>query len=171
MSHPILQETQSATITEAQAEDGRELGGYLRVADRNELDAIFGDGCDAEARLEDAIRISTSGCYTVRSKLDGRVALIFGVVPSSEPLAGIVWAMGSDSLQAFSREFLLHCGHWVDRLHESHPVLFNVIDQRNRRHRAWLRWLGFKFIHVHPQWGVGNLPFIEFVRVKPHHYV
>lgn len=167
----ILQETQSAVITQATSEDGRELGGYLRVADRNELDAIFGDGCDAEARLEDSIRISTSGCYTVRSKLDGRVALIFGVVPSPEPLVGIVWAMGSDTLNMFSREFLKNCGRWVDRLHEHHPILFNVMDQRNYRHRAWLDWLGFTFIQLHPQWGVAKLPFLEFVRVKDPRYV
>lgn len=46
------------------------------------------------------------------------------------------------------------------------PILFNCVDQRNEVHINWLRWLGFKFVRIIPEYGIQKLPFIEFVRIR-----
>ena len=40
-----------------------------------------------------------------------------------------------------------------------------VVDARNELHIKWLKFMGFKFIQRHENFGVAKLPFYEFLRI------
>ena len=83
-----------------------------------------------------------------------------------EPGVGVVWLLGTDGIEDISIQFLRESKHWLEQLHDKYEMLFNYVDERNTVHIKWLRWLGFKFINRHEQFGVENRPFIEFVRIN-----
>jgi hypothetical protein len=91
-----------------------------------------------------------------------------GVVPFPGcPLRGAVWAVATTDVERHRVSFLRRSIPWVKRWQEQFPILTNCVDERNRVHIEWLRWLGFTFIHRHPEYGVERLPFLEFVRIDP----
>lgn len=138
------------------------LAGTLREGDKAEVRALTGH------TPEQALTISFDNSEAPHSIIDDRgdVVGMFGVAPSTDPLAGLVWMLGSDGLTAISREFLRQSRQWVNALHLNYPVLTNVTDERNTLHHRWLKWCGFTFIHRHPALGVESRPFLEFVRIK-----
>ena len=79
---------------------------------------------------------------------------------------GCVWALGSDDLLKVKVGFLRLSKTYLNTLHEDFPFLFNYVDARNKVHIRWIKWLGFKIINVHPKFGVDQIPFYEFVRLK-----
>ena len=83
-----------------------------------------------------------------------------------EPGVGMVWLLGTDGIHDISRQFLRESKHWLEQLHDNYEMLFNYVDERNTVHIKWLKWLGFKFINRHEQFGVENRPFFEFVRIN-----
>ncbi len=83
-----------------------------------------------------------------------------------EPRVGAVWLLGTDGIHDISRQFLRESKKWLEELHDNYDLLFNYVDERNTVHIKWLKWLGFKFIYRHEHFGVGKLPFFEFVRIK-----
>ncbi len=83
-----------------------------------------------------------------------------------EPGVGAVWLLGTDGIHDISRQFLRESKHWLEQLHDNYEMLFNYVDERNTVHIKWLKWLGFKFINRHEQFGVENRPFFEFVRIN-----
>lgn len=94
---------------------------------------------------------------------------MFGCVPVDET-SGSVWLLGSDDLTQppLRKQFLAEGRVWLNQLHAFRPLLFNFVDARNTVHIRWLRWMGFTFLRLHPEYGVERRPFWEFARL---HYV
>jgi len=92
---------------------------------------------------------------------------MWGVVPETKT-AGRIWMLGCQSMMDDSsdrRTFLRESKRELIKVHEQYPVLFNVVDARNKVHIRWLQWMGFTFIQKHPQWGPEGRLFYEFVRI------
>ena len=51
-------------------------------------------------------------------------------------------------------------------MNEKYPLLTNAVDEEYKVSIDWLRFLGFTFLKRHETWGVGNKPFLEFVRIQ-----
>lgn len=102
-------------------------------------------------------------CFTV--EFEGRPAAIFGVVPS--PVMerfGTVWMLGTNDIALFHRPFLRQSTEWLNKVTADYDIVGNVVDERNKKHIRWLRWLGFRFIKRYPEYGRLGLPFLEFVK-------
>lgn len=97
---------------------------------------------------------------------DEEVIGMFGVSPTPDPLIGIPWLLASPRLPEISRDFLPQSLEWVKRMNQLYPVLTNFVDERNTVSKRWLKFLGFHFIALHEEFGVGKKPFIEFVRIN-----
>lgn len=110
--------------------------------------------------------VNSKPCFTV--VYEGRPAAMFGVVPSADiyvPQMGNVWLLGTNDINLFSTTFLRESKGWLERLEKDYDLVGNVVDERNQKHVAWLRWLGFHFIARHERFGHLGLPFLEFIKV------
>jgi hypothetical protein len=50
-------------------------------------------------------------------------------------------------------------------MERSYTLIGNVIDERNRVHLRWLKWMGFTFVQRIPEYGVQHRPFLEFIKI------
>lgn len=135
------------------------MASRLREADLREIEAHAGIG--AETALGIGLQRS-SQCYTGLWK--DEPFIMFGAGRVFEDV-GNVWLLGTDRVKEARVPLLRQSRRWLGELHKEYPLLFNYVDARNTLHIKWLRWLDFRFINLHPQFGVGGLPFYEFVRL------
>jgi hypothetical protein len=91
----------------------------------------------------------------------GRPIAMFGIVDQGGGV-GAPWLLGSDRILAHWFEFGRRSRAELERVGARWTVLTNYIDDRNHAHQRWLWWLGFEFMELHPQYGVGRLPFWRF---------
>lgn len=159
-THPPAPKLRPATSA-----DARSLAPILRFQDMAEIKAAA--GVSPTTSLLRGVEIS-EWCQAV--ELGGRVAALFGVAEmapgSAASRVGVPWLLGSP---AFFREvsaFRLHrqAIAYIRRMHEDFPHLLNVVDARNTTSIQWLSRLGFEFTALHPQYGAGRIPFIQFER-------
>jgi hypothetical protein len=146
-------------IKEATLSELIELDLNMREEDRRECLSL--SGVPPLISMSNALKI---GCpiFSMISN-DEKVAGAFGVV--KDGMYGWVWMLCTDVLVDNAFEFLRKCRPVVKELNERHPVLTNVVDERNEVHIKWLKWCGFKFINRHEKYGVDQIPFLEFVRI------
>lgn len=138
--------------------DEVELAPRLRFHDLQEIEAASGRSpLDV---LREGGEQSSPSCSIISQQ--GFVVGMFGVGPG-----GCVWLLGTDELtrDPLRRQFLRECRTYLRALHQTFPLLHNVIDERNAVHIRWLKWLGFTFIRRFPH-GPKGLPFLEFARLK-----
>lgn len=157
MQHQLSQ----PIVRPARLKDASYLAPKLRQADIDELAALR--GIEPEAALTEGYYVSTA-CFSITSR--EKTIAMFGVAPSADQI-GCVWMLGSDEILEHRSWFLRSFSRpWLDRLHQFYPTLFNYVDKRNTVHIRWLKWLGFSFKHLHPNFGVASLPFYEFWRSR-----
>jgi len=102
-------------------------------------------------------------CFVV--EFETRPAAIFGVVPTPGlECFGSVWLLGTNDIPLFSQRFLRDSRRWLEQITVGYDMVGNVVDERNEKHIRWLRWLGFKFVKRHAEYGHLGLPFLEFVK-------
>ena len=105
-------------------------------------------------------------CLTVVSR-HGHLMAMGGVVPEGKN-TGRIWLLGCQTMFDDLSEryyFLRESKRQLAKMQELFPVLFNVVDARNKIHIRWIQWLGFTFIREHPQWGPESRLFYEFVKI------
>lgn len=141
--------------------DETQLALKLRAADLAELTAVT-DRPIAEVLREGAVN-SVPSCSVISAS--GEVVGLFGVMPVGQR-SGRVWLVGSDELTTnpLRKQFIRESRLYLRNLQNHYPLLFNVIDERNKLHVRWLQWLGFTFINRIPAYGREQRPFLEFVR-------
>ena len=76
---------------------------------------------------------------------------------------GIVWMLCTPAINKYPISFAREAKRWVESRPE--PLLWNVVDKRNRVHLKLLKFLGFKFLREF-NYGPNQLSFIEFCRVR-----
>ncbi|WP_448955724.1 hypothetical protein [Labrys neptuniae] len=147
----------------ATKEDVEFLAPRLRKADLEEL--AVGSGTSAYDALMEGLVVSHPAYTGVDD--DGTPILMFGAA-ETHPKAACVWMLSSDALLDHVFPFLRRSRKMLDEFNDKWPVLYNVCDERNTAHVQWMQKLGYTFINRHPEYGVGKMPFLEFVRTKKH---
>lgn len=123
-----------ATLT-----DVARLAGRLREADRQEVETA--SGLPAMAALARTFHFPGARVWLAR---DGQSIpfAAFGITPV-EPTGGVVWLVGTDDLPSHALWTLRMARGFLQRWHEDHGILFNVVDARNTVHIRWLKLMGF----------------------------
>ena len=137
-------------VREVLSSDLKYLSNNLRDADVLEIRASMNlspiDGLDKCVNDSDECWVAT---------IDSIPACIFGL--SSEKItneskdpqdvyAGLVWAMGTDSLFKYPKTLTRTSRKVIGRWLEDHDVLYNYIWSKNNLHKTWLKSLGFTFL-------------------------
>ena len=105
-------------------------------------------------------------CMTLVSR-HGEPISMWGAIPEGLS-SGRIWLLGRQAMlddMSDKHYFLRESKVQLAKLHEQYPVLFNVVDARNKIHIRWIQWMGFTFIREHPQWGPESRGFYEFVKI------
>ena len=130
-----------------------EVASNLRPDDRREVEE--GHGLNPMFYLKEEAKLGSCIYFEVPN---GKTAGMAGVDEG-----GIIWMLCTDAIHEFPLTFAREAKRWVESRPE--PLLWNVVDKRNKVHLKLLKFLGFKFLREYP-FGPNNLPFIEFCRVR-----
>jgi hypothetical protein len=150
------------TTRPSKLQDAVELAPHLRPEDLAEINA--NTGRTAVDTLSNGYLLSEP-CFSVVNE-EGTVVAMFGAVPVSDsPGVGLVWLLASPELVRRGRQFLRESKAWIEKLHQTYPILWNFVDSRNTTHIRWLKWIGVNFVAEHPEYGVAKIPFKEFIHV------
>lgn len=151
-------------IRPAEARDSADLAHRLREIDVCELSADH-DGPAASA-IEASRKASCGKCYSVL--LDGvGVIGMYGISKSpKDGRGGRIWLLGSELLLAGGIELALHSRPWIEDLMGGFEVVFNFISAENEIAIRWLKWCGFEFISLIPEYGLTKKPFWLFARAN-----
>ncbi len=137
------------------------LGPNLRNEDKEEILAAL--GCEPTEGLTHTF-FNSQACLTIVQ--DGEPTTMFGSgrMPDQKGV-GMIWMLSSPELLKIKKPFLRESKRFIALLTAPYDVVMNYVDCRNLLHRRWLEWCGFVFIAKHDSFGVGKLPFYEFVRI------
>lgn len=148
-------------IREAVVEDADLLGPNLGVADKAELDALH-PGKAPEELLRICIRGSVGAAWA--ATVDDTVIAAWGVGPSNLVGVGHPWCLASDDGRlSQSKAFVAGARAALPTMQAMYPILTNIIDARNLRHKKWLKALGFRFLRrfKHTESGIDYLLFVK----------
>lgn len=85
---------------------------------------------------------------------NGETAGMAGVGPD-----GSIWMLCTPAIHKYPLTFAREAKRFVESRPE--PVLWNIVDSRNKAHLKLLKWLGFEFIDEF-EYGPNKITFIEF---------
>jgi hypothetical protein len=146
-----------------QATDAHALGLNIRPEDRKEI--IAGSGLEPTYALRRSVQVSTTAWTAT---VNGEPAAIFGVGPLNILNGmGSPWLISSPEITDNTFEFLRKSRDYVEEMHQTYPVLFNLVHSENQISIRWLRWLGF-LIHEPIKYGKFGTMFRPFEKVKRH---
>ena len=148
------------TYRPATFEDCRDLAPRMRSQDAKEV--MASNGKEPYEALSESFRVS-SECYTIIHE-DGEIVGMFGVADCE--IFASPWLLGSDKLPETKRVMLPVSAKWVEEMNIKHPLLLNYVHADNTVSMRWLKSLGFQFINLIKEYGVGKEPFYQFVRIK-----
>ena len=152
---------QQGFVRDTVQEDLNFLADNLRVEDRNEV--IAASGLNPRVALQLGFRTSKrlkTICLT-----DGTPVSIYGVADTNIKGLGSIWLLATPSIMKAQTSFLRGCRDALEEISEGYDAVFNYTDARNTVHHRWLKWCGFVFIAEHKKHGVGQVPFLEFVKI------
>ena len=140
--------------------DCLELAPNMREQDVTEVS--YSNGLSPLDALQASYRASQE-CNTIIHE-DGSVVGMFGL--SDSVIFASPWLLGSDKLVETKRVMLPVSAKWVEEMNTKHPILLNYVHVDNTVSKRWLKSLGFNFIKLEQEFGVGKQPFYQFVRIK-----
>lgn len=126
-------------IRQATFEDCLYLADNLRDADYREVEAS-GYNSALECLL---IGLDSPDTTYVGCDEDDRPFLICGT--RQDESGGLVWAMGTNDILKYKRDFIAISTVWLEKCHEQYEELHNSVHSKNTEHIKWLKWLGFEF--------------------------
>lgn len=136
-------------------DDMHYLAPRLRYEDKQEILSLV--GLTPLNALLMSYKMSET-CFTIFNPKQEPVA-VFGVTSK-----GAIWLLASNDIITVQIPFLKECRNVVEFYNQKHPLLWNVVDCRNKLHIKWLEWCGFTFI-AKRKLGVLNKEFYEFVKI------
>ena len=89
---------------------------------------------------------------------------MFGVCDSG--VIASPWLLGTDKIIETKKEFVPQAIEWVNDMSKLYPILTNYVHVDNTVSLIWLKSLGFEFIKLEKEYGVGKKPFYQFVRIS-----
>jgi hypothetical protein len=133
----------------------------LRPEDAQEVQASHGSTKEAlQMGFDDS-----DECWTIVVTETDEIAGIYGV-GRYDDMVGIPWLLTTPAIEKVWLPFLRGSRKWVSEINNKYPLLTNAVDAEYTVAINWLRFVGFTFIKKHETWGVGNRPFLEFVRIR-----
>jgi len=141
--------------------DCQELAPNLRQADKDEV--LASNGLSPLEALQASYEVSQD-CYTITDR-EGKTIGMFGVADNG--VFSSPWMLASDGILSIQKAFLRQGKEWVEDIAQKNPVLINYVHRDNDKAIRWLKFLGFTFTTLVPEYGVGKGPFYQFVRVTP----
>lgn len=136
------------------------LANNLRPEDREEVLASHGS-------TQDVLQLGfneSDECWTIVVTNTEEIAGMYGVGTLDNGV-GVPWLLTAPALEKVYMPFLRQSKQWVKEINKKYPVLTNAVDEDYKVSIKWLQFVGFTFIKRHETWGVGNKPFLEFVRI------
>jgi hypothetical protein len=140
--------------------DCSKVAPYMRSQDVVEIK--HSNGLKPIEALEGAFRASEV-CNSIIHE-DGTVVGMFGV--ANNHFFGSPWLLGTDRILEVRKEFIPQAKDWVEEMNSVYPLLLNYVHVDNSVSERWLKSLGFKFIKLEKEYGIGKQPFWQFVRIK-----
>ena len=133
------------------------LNSDIKYLSENLRDA---DVCEIKAALNlnplDGLEMCVKDCDELWvATIDSIPACIFGIQSEKitnqykdpqDVYAGMIWAMGTDSLFKYPKTLTRTSRKIIKRWLEDHDVLYNYIWSKNELHKKWLKSLGFQFL-------------------------
>lgn len=144
----------------ARFEDCRDMAERMREQDAKEV--MASNGLDPLRSLQASFNASAE-CHTIIHE-DGSIVGMFGVANCE--VFGSPWLLGTDKLIDTRAEFIPQAKQWVEKINNDYPLLLNFVHAENTVSKRWLKSLGFEFIKLISDYGVGREPFYQFVRIK-----
>ena len=133
-------------------EAAKEVASNLLPDDRREVEE--GHGLDP---MEELTNVAQSGSCVYFTMPNGKTAGMAGVGKE-----GDIWMLCTPVIYKYPVAFARGAKRFVESRTE--PLLWNVVDERNKVHLRLLKFLGFKFLQK-ISFGPNQLSFIEFCRV------
>lgn len=146
------------------AEAGDEVILAPKLRKQDAVEVMASAGLEPLAALKASLLVSEERYSIIAS--DGTIVGMFGVAPTGDKNVGCPWLLGSDRLPEVRKEFLPQSLEWVKGVNKRYPLLINYVDVNNTKAIRWLKYLGFTFISRVEEYGVGRIPFYEFVRIE-----
>ena len=134
-------------------EAAAEVASNLRPDDRREVE----EGHGIPSALLPSL-MSQNPSYVYFTVPDGKTAGMAGVGQE-----GDIWMLCTPEIHRYPITFAREAKRYVDSRTE--PLLWNIVDSRNKAHLRLLKFLGFKFLRKLKH-GPNNVTFIEFCRVR-----
>ena len=134
-------------------EAAQEVASNLRPDDLREVEE--GHGID---HTHLPFLMTHNPSYVYFTVPDGKTAGMAGVGEE-----GDIWMLCTPDIHRYPITFAREAKRYVDSRPE--PLLWNIVDSRNKAHLKLLKFLGFKFLRK-LEHGPNNLTFIEFCRVR-----
>lgn len=143
----------------ARFEDCREMAPNMRSQDAKEV--MYSNGLTPLKALQESYRLSQVHNSIIHE--DGSVVGMFGVCDSG--IIASPWLLGTDKMLETRKEFVPQAIEWVNEMAKLYPILTNFVHVNNTVSLVWLKSLGFEFIKLYEEYGVGKQPFYQFVRI------
>ena len=134
-------------------EAAAQVASNLRSDDRREVE----EGHGIPSALLPSI-MAHNPSYVYFTVPDGKTAGMAGVGEE-----GDIWMLCTPEIHRYPITFAREAKRYVDSRTE--PLLWNIVDSRNKAHLRLLKFLGFKFLRKLKH-GPNNVTFIEFCRVR-----
>ena len=163
VSHKNTEGVEISVLRSSTLKDAGFLAANLRKEDIDEVRAQSGSS-PHEGILY--CYFMSKPCVTMISR-KGKIMGLYGVVPEGGK-TGRIWMLGCEEMVNDVQDkwwFLQESKRQLAKLQKSYPLLFNVVDARNKVHIKWLRWMGFTSIQKHSERGPERRLFYEFVRI------
>lgn len=144
----------------AKIEDCLEIAPLMRSQDVIEI--TYSNGLPPLESLQGAYNASEV-CNSI-IHADGSVVGMFGV--ANNGIFGSPWLLGTDKIIETRKEFIPQAKEWVEDMNTIYPLLLNYVHVDNTVSEVWLKSLGFEYITLEKEYGVGKQPFYQFIRIK-----
>ena len=144
-------------VVPAKIEHAYQLAPHMKQADREEVKAS--SGLEPLDVLLKSLELSEKA-YAILA-MDEVIAL-GGLVPLNKEV-GIPWALTSDKIALYPKQFCKITKKLLKGFHKSYPLLTNFCDARNHTTIRWLKWCGFQVVRTIPEFGIAKKPFVQFV--------
>ena len=144
-------------VVPAKTEHAYQLAPHMKQADREEVKAA--SGLEPLEVLLKSLKLSEKA-YAIMA--GNEVIALGGLVPLTHNV-GIPWALTSDKVTLYPKQFCKIAKKLLKGFHKSYPLLTNFCDVRNHTTIRWLKWCGFQFISIIPEFGVAKIPFVQLI--------
>ena len=139
----------------ARMEHAYQLAPVMKQADREEVKAA--SGLEPLEALLKSLELSEKAYALLAGE---EVLALGGLVPLTEQI-GIPWALTSDKIALYPKQFCSITKKLVKEFHKRYSILTNFCDARNTTTIRWLKWCGFQVVTTIPEYGVAKKPFVQ----------